>query len=76
MSHVSVDSWVPVAGAGIECKAMEHVALKLDALHYFELETVNVESLAGADSRPDVSPSNTVGFEALTTGRVGMNYHF
>jgi outer membrane immunogenic protein len=77
LNYVSVSSWMPVAGAGVEWKAMEHVSLRLEGLHYFESDSVNVLGLGDGDTgetRGDLS--DTVGFNGITTIRVGLNYHF
>lgn len=77
LHYVSVSSWMPVAGAGVEWKAMEHVSLRLEGLHYFESDSVNVLGLGDGDTgqtRGDLS--DTVGFNGITTVRVGLNYHF
>ncbi len=77
LNYVSVDSWTTVAGAGIEWRAMEHVSLRLEGLHYFETDMVNVRGLGDGDAgstRGDLS--DTVGFDGLSTIRIGANYHF
>lgn len=77
LQQVSVNAWTPVAGAGIEWKAMQDVSLKLEGLHYFGKDSVNVRGLGNGDDGVTAGDlSDEVGFNSITTIRAGIGYHF
>ena len=76
LKEISVSSWMPVAGAGVELMVHEHASIKLEGLYYFEGDKVDVRGLGSGDTRTDLDLSNEVGFDRIMSVRVGLNYQF